>query len=344
MTQEKIKIKKLIRSYHPLVSLPSVLSPFSNMAQSANSQPATTDRPERSRNAKAQARHRAKRKAYIEQLEQTVTKLQTALALSPEQVAALPPPTLRIRQLEQENSKLLRENDELRRQLHMQTRRPSLMTDPHFDVARRGSFQSSMSSDYPDRDLKRRRTQNVDEVYLSPSQTPSPPTTEALARPTNFSPPPLSHGYMPSSSNTSAYSSPGMNSSNTILSSGLQGGPMSYQLPAVNTPSSTSTPTSYSSVHEHPSHAIVGAHILSSSRCLPPTIHPTSATQALAGNCQYPSSQYDTVKVEEDYMSPTQESSHRMTYSPVHSFNHHPHPAELSSWHSYSADRTQIHP
>jgi hypothetical protein len=37
------------------------------------------EKPERSRNAKAQARHRAKRKAYIEQLELTVTKLQTAL-------------------------------------------------------------------------------------------------------------------------------------------------------------------------------------------------------------------------------------------------------------------------
>lgn len=96
-----------------------------------------------------------------------MTKLQTALALSPEQVAALPPPTLRIRQLEQENSKLIRENEELRRQLHMQTRRPSLMTDPHLDMARRGSFQSSMSSDYPDRDLKRRRlSQNIDGVYL----------------------------------------------------------------------------------------------------------------------------------------------------------------------------------
>ncbi len=96
-----------------------------------------------------------------------MTKLQTALALSPEQVAALPPPTLRIRQLEQENSKLLRENEELRRQLHIQTRRPSLLTDPHFDMTRRGSFHSSVSADYPDRELKRRRmSQNVDEVYL----------------------------------------------------------------------------------------------------------------------------------------------------------------------------------
>lgn len=40
------------------------------MAQAAtNTQSATSaDRPERSRNAKAQARHRAKRKAYIEQV------------------------------------------------------------------------------------------------------------------------------------------------------------------------------------------------------------------------------------------------------------------------------------
>ncbi|KAN0114359.1 hypothetical protein V8E52_006855 [Russula decolorans] len=322
------------------------------MAQPTSNSPsgAASDRPERSRNAKAQARHRAKRKAYIEQLEQTVTKLQTALALSPEQVAALPPPTLRIRQLEQENTKIIRENEELRRQLHMQTRRPSLMTDPHLDMARRSSFQSSMSSDYPDRELKRRRmSQNVDGVYLSPSQTPSPPTIEASARQTNFSPPPppppLSHGYIPSSNNTSSYSSPGLNSSNSILSSGVQNGPLSYQLPAVNTPSSASTPTSYSqSVNENPSHLLGGGHGLSSSRCLPPTIHTTPGGHGLAGAPQYPSSHYDSVKVEEDYISPTQESSHSLTYSPVHSFNHVHHSAELSSWQSYSADRTQIHP
>ncbi|KAH9029175.1 hypothetical protein EDB85DRAFT_1967948 [Lactarius pseudohatsudake] len=53
-------------------------------------------------------------KAYIEQLERAVTKPQTVLALSPEQVAA-PPPILYIREL----PKLLREDDELRRQLHM---------------------------------------------------------------------------------------------------------------------------------------------------------------------------------------------------------------------------------
>jgi hypothetical protein len=96
---------------------------------------AETARPERSRNSKAQARHRAKRKAYIEQvrtlsvdamihfltrppqLEQTVTKLQMALGFTPEQVAALPSPLARIRELEQENTHLLRENDDLHRML-----------------------------------------------------------------------------------------------------------------------------------------------------------------------------------------------------------------------------------
>ncbi|KAI1788533.1 hypothetical protein LXA43DRAFT_894490 [Ganoderma leucocontextum] len=81
------------------------------------------ERPERSRNAKAQARHRAKRKAYIERLEQTVTKLQSVLALSPDQVAAIPPPLTRIRELQQENELLCQEVEELRRQLRMENTR-----------------------------------------------------------------------------------------------------------------------------------------------------------------------------------------------------------------------------
>ncbi|KAG6885541.1 hypothetical protein C0993_000326 [Termitomyces sp. T159_Od127] len=75
------------------------------------------ERPERSRNAKAQARHRAKRKAYIEQLEQTVTKLQMSLGLTHEDVAVLPPPLIRIRELEQENARLIKENEDFRRML-----------------------------------------------------------------------------------------------------------------------------------------------------------------------------------------------------------------------------------
>jgi hypothetical protein len=50
--------------------------------------------------------------------------------------------------------------------------------------------------------------------------------------------------------------------------------------------------------HSHP-HPLVGAHVLSSSRALPPSIHVAPGSHGLS---QYPSSQYDGVKVEEDYM------------------------------------------
>ncbi|GBE89215.1 hypothetical protein SCP_1502230 [Sparassis crispa] len=125
----------------------------------------------------AQARHRAKRKAYIDQvriakvfkgamliklrlqLEQTVTKLQTVLALSPDQVAALPPPLLRIRELEQENELLHRELDELRQQVELRNAqlRP--------DVNRREHFAAS-DDRLSERDLRRRRTVESGDIYL----------------------------------------------------------------------------------------------------------------------------------------------------------------------------------
>ncbi|KAJ7821411.1 hypothetical protein B0H13DRAFT_1486282, partial [Mycena leptocephala] len=88
--------------------------------------------PERSRNAKAQARHRAKRKAYIEEARlsslplslsshashswKRVTKLQTALGqFTFEQAAVLPLPLAKIRELEAENARLMRENHDLHR-------------------------------------------------------------------------------------------------------------------------------------------------------------------------------------------------------------------------------------
>ncbi|KZV91345.1 hypothetical protein EXIGLDRAFT_837176 [Exidia glandulosa HHB12029] len=75
-----------------------------------------TDPPPRSRNAKAQARHRAKRKAYIEQLEQTVSRLQAALSVPPEQLGAS---NARVQELEQENMRLHAEIDMLKAQLGM---------------------------------------------------------------------------------------------------------------------------------------------------------------------------------------------------------------------------------
>ncbi|KAH9929098.1 uncharacterized protein BXZ73DRAFT_102252 [Epithele typhae] len=182
---------------------PSTSPPASQRAASAS--PPPQDRPERSRNAKAQARHRAKRKAYIEQLEQTVTKLQSVLALSPEQVAAIPPPLIRIRELEQENELLRREVDELRRQLDVKGgpagalrngaaaqdafRRdaytPALPDDRHFDGVGVG--------------VKRRRT--ADTIYTSSAHngtTHSPPPPLSIPSITGqYSPnsPPQSAGY-----------------------------------------------------------------------------------------------------------------------------------------------------
>ncbi|THH29805.1 hypothetical protein EUX98_g4367 [Antrodiella citrinella] len=117
-----------------------------------------SDKPERSRNAKAQARHRAKRKAYIEQLEQTVTKLQSVLTLSPEEVGAIPPPVMRIRELEGEIVSLRRENELLRDQLEDKNAqlRP--------DIGRRNIPSDDRRYD---RDMKRRRTlDHGNDIYM----------------------------------------------------------------------------------------------------------------------------------------------------------------------------------
>lgn len=109
--------------------------------------PEESSRDTRSKNAKAQARHRQKRKAYITsvrpvppcpfpvsvpsvpilcltfiapQLETTIEKLLAAMNLSREQAEALPMPHIpsRERELEAENQRLRAENANLRGQLH----------------------------------------------------------------------------------------------------------------------------------------------------------------------------------------------------------------------------------
>ncbi|KAK7683585.1 hypothetical protein QCA50_013423 [Cerrena zonata] len=154
------------------------MTPLSSTSRSSPDHQSSTslaDRPERSRNAKAQARHRAKRKAYIEQLEQTVTKLQYALAYTPEQIAALPPPLMRIRELEEKVGVLVRENEELRRQLEQRN------ADLRPDIARHPSYRTSFDDRHADRDIKRRRTIDHGELYVDQTQhqlpTPPPPLT-----------------------------------------------------------------------------------------------------------------------------------------------------------------------
>ena len=46
-----------------------------------------------------------------------MTKLQYALSLSPDQVSSLPPPIVRIRELEEENQQLLQQIEDLRKEL-----------------------------------------------------------------------------------------------------------------------------------------------------------------------------------------------------------------------------------
>ncbi|KAF7360665.1 BZIP domain-containing protein [Mycena venus] len=125
-------------------------------------------KPERSRNAKAQARHRAKRKAYIEELEETVTKLQSALGQFnfEHTLTVLPPPLAKIRELEQENARLLKQNDELHRLLAESGvgRRP--LPGP-FELGVGG--RPTRNCDVVDeREYKRRKMDsNGDEAYIS---------------------------------------------------------------------------------------------------------------------------------------------------------------------------------
>ncbi|KZT26082.1 hypothetical protein NEOLEDRAFT_1177890 [Neolentinus lepideus HHB14362 ss-1] len=160
-------------------------SPSSSCAGNAQSPSGASERPERSRNAKAQARHRAKRKAYIEQLEQTVVKLQTIMNLSPEQVAALPPPSVRIRELEQENQRLHHELDRVRRQLEHKT-----LQLQQFAMDRRIAFPNVVDRD-DSRDYKRRRMSG-EGAYLSPTESPRP-VHESASRPSLHLPLPVSH-------------------------------------------------------------------------------------------------------------------------------------------------------
>ncbi len=88
-----------------------------------------------------------------------MTKLQTALGVSPDQVAALPPPLIKIRELEQENGRLHKENEELRRMISdTSAGRPLPL-----EVTRRTISHDSRNMD---RDFKRRKADMDDQVYM----------------------------------------------------------------------------------------------------------------------------------------------------------------------------------
>ncbi|KAF7293046.1 BZIP domain-containing protein [Mycena indigotica] len=316
----------------------------------------TAERPERSRNAKAQARHRAKRKAYIEQLEQTVTKLQTALGFTPEQVTSLPPPLVKIRELEQENARLTKENDELHRLLadagiNPVTGARSLSLD---SMGRRGS---PLGANYGDphrsveRDFKRRKMDGMDD-YLPPSSHHH----SDLTRPPPLTIPQSGHGGPHHYSATQHTSSSNSSTPGSLFLPPPNAppiGPPFGQIP--NTPSGSSS-TSSPPFSPATMHANSNPHAHSHS---PVGHRPPSIPHGLSSYASSASSQsYVSVKAEDD----SYPSSHQSNHSPHSHSNHsagghhytlppfsqtipdHSLDNQTSSWHpSYSSERAPLH-
>ncbi|KAF8153300.1 hypothetical protein B0H34DRAFT_723015 [Crassisporium funariophilum] len=293
---------------------------------SVTSHTAHSERPERSRNAKAQARHRAKRKAYIDQLEQTVTKLQIAVGYTTEQVSALPPPLLKIRELEQDNARLQKENEELRRLLTDSSSRGSLPSD----ATRRTSttYQDSRACDR-DYSLKRRKQGHQDGVYISPSDTPPHASEASLRAPPPLTiPQPLNHHYGTMSSNSTNHHG-GQSASLFNLHA------PAFQMP--NTPSGSSATSSppfspiqmQAPVHSQMEHR---PHI-SEHHTMPSYPHHTS--------------HYSSVKVEDEHYAaashsthPTHHTSMQYSYSNPQNQSH----ANNMDWNSaYSSERAHLH-
>ncbi|KII91839.1 hypothetical protein PLICRDRAFT_173636 [Plicaturopsis crispa FD-325 SS-3] len=289
-----------------------------------------SDRPERSRNAKAQARHRAKRKAYIEQLETTVTKLQTAIGITPDQVEALPPPFVKIRELEQENVRLQRENDELRRALSNSGGR----SVP--DYPRRNSpstFQDPRECEY-----KKRKVADIGtDVYMSPRNPPHShePLTRlpALTIPNNA---PSPHSYGSSLANHAGGTSGGY---------GLNG--PAFHMPDTPSGSSSTSSPPFSAItlyrvftHQQPVRMQPASQSPVNHRPPPMSAHHTQPTY----------SQYGTVKVEDSHYHNGHHSAHNGHHdvhyaSSVHTYPQQAQAQDLNSWspEAYHVGRVPLH-
>ena len=102
----------------------------------------------------------------LQQLKQTLTKLQFEIADSytTEQISALPSPLLKIWELEQDNARLLKENDELRQLLQLE---PDSRTDAsHRTGVTVAMYQDPRTCDQ-DYNLKRRKGQDGVHIVCS---------------------------------------------------------------------------------------------------------------------------------------------------------------------------------
>ncbi|KAF9516075.1 hypothetical protein BS47DRAFT_1341419 [Hydnum rufescens UP504] len=107
----------------------------------------------KSRNARAQARHRAKRKAYIEQLEENVTQLQAAMNARSSEGMGPGTSSARLIELEQENLRLRQEINHLRGQLAellpLSPTQTPVMNGPNDEYGSRDSKRRKRSMDEP---------------------------------------------------------------------------------------------------------------------------------------------------------------------------------------------------
>jgi len=148
--------------YLPTIASPTtsveheVESPISENGHGLNS---------KSRNARAQARHRAKRKAYIEQLEASVTTLTETLS-DLRQRGFDEPSSLRCMALEAENNQLRHENAQLRQE-------NSYFRDQLADAVRSTPPRALVNSCPPEDHIasrdsyNKRRKRSADESFLA---------------------------------------------------------------------------------------------------------------------------------------------------------------------------------
>ncbi|EDR04315.1 uncharacterized protein LACBIDRAFT_304920 [Laccaria bicolor S238N-H82] len=250
----------------------------------------------------------------VAQLEQTVTKLQMELGYTPEQIGAITPPTVKIRELEADLLREREENVELRRLL-AESRGTSTA------VTRRDPLTTYPDGRDCDRDYKRRKMVGhaMEGVYISPSETP-PHVTEPLSRP-----PPLTIPQAASNHYTNIPSNTNHHGPGSSLSFSLHA--PAFQMP--NTPSGSSATSSppFSPIQmQAPIHP-------------PMDQRPQQHNNTLSNYTQHHPNQYISVKVEDDpsYTPGNHHSSLQYSYS-----HGHPHDHSTMDWNAYS-DRPQLH-